>query len=211
MLISEAHPSHALIALDALRFGEARAQVAFVPSGEGHDLFKLKVTVPRSVRMNGEDRKTFKLDLTVLGQLSEDDFRLETTVPGGGGVPTTTVHLSLHERRSPSAQLLWQDAQSAVAELHRLVDEPVDLHELVSCDEQTGAMRLRMTGSETHSEPEDTHGFPIYDADTKRIVLDDASQFPFGAAMHAVFQLRCVRDAHGTLMMRADIVSLSLV
>ncbi|KAF7791973.1 hypothetical protein EIP86_003000 [Pleurotus ostreatoroseus] len=208
MHINEAQPRHALLALDALRYGEARAQVAFVPSGEDEDVYKLKITVPRSIRVHGVPRKVFKLDLTVLGQLCED-FHLETTA--GGGVSTTTVRFTLCERQSPSALLLWEDARGAIEALPRLVDEPVHMDDLVWLDMHTGAMRLRMTGSKKHSQPEDARGFPLFDAEGDRIVLSDARQFPLGVAMHAVFQLRCERDAHGTLSMCAIVSSLSLV
>ncbi|KAF7793057.1 hypothetical protein EIP86_004162 [Pleurotus ostreatoroseus] len=209
MHINEAQPSLALLALDALRYGEARAQVAFVPSSEDEDVFKLKITVPRSIRVHGVPRKVFKLGLFVLGQLG-DDFHLETMAVGDG-VPTTTVRLTLCERQSPSALMLWEDARRAVEELPRLVDEPVRMNDFVRLDAHTGAMCLCMTGTEKHSKPEDAHGFPLFDAEGTRIVLSDARQFPLGVAMYAVFQLRCERDEHGMLSMRAIVSSLSLV
>lgn len=161
-MLNETHPTHILLSLDALRYGEARSQVAFVPEthvafvppGDGHEdeeteTWKLKMTLPRTVVIQGVRRKTFKVDLALVGQLCEEGFTLETAVADGGNF-ATTVQFSLQERRGPGTRLLWSDAQRAVEELHRLVDEPIDMSSFVWHDEETGLMRLRMKGFQVH-------------------------------------------------------------
>ncbi|KAJ3525977.1 hypothetical protein NM688_g8319 [Phlebia brevispora] len=207
-MFQESNLGHILLPLDALRYAEARSQVAFVPSHQVNSeedgserratRLRLKMTLPRPVPMFDELRRSFTVKLTVLGQLSEYDFELETKACvddedfDGKGLFRTTMRCWVEERRGRSSRMQWCNARHAMEQLERLVGEPVDMSKFVMIDEPSlsGSMKLHMHGVETHTCLSDTHDFPFYDTDGDRIVLCDASEVPFEVAMHFTFKLR---------------------
>lgn len=113
------------------------------------------MTVPRPIPVQHGQRRTFTVDLSVLGQLSGDHLELETRGPDApNGHYKTTLRCWVEERNGPSSHVHWENALRAVRELERLIDEPVDTTSLLKVDEETEAIRLCMRGIEVHRDHE---------------------------------------------------------
>ncbi len=138
--------------MDCLTSKDITASLHFRKSDDngGKETFSCVKMLHKPTLINGVQRDCLPAEFFVIGQVVEEEVQFLQGMQQGGKT-ITRASFWLEERRDPTSQVQWERTLLTLRHIVGCTNMDVDTSFLFSVNPKTGAMRLRVHASESHT------------------------------------------------------------
>ncbi|PSR73101.1 hypothetical protein EW026_g5629 [Hermanssonia centrifuga] len=201
-----------MLSMDCLTSKDLTAALHFQKSDDdgGKDTFSCVKVLHKPTPINGVQRDCLPAEFFVIGQVVEEEVQFLQEMQQGGKT-ITRASFWLEQRHDPTSQVQWERTLIALHHIVGRTTVDVDTSTLFSVNAKTGAMRLRVHASESHTSRE-LSGYTMFDGEGDSFRLTCESSLPSSVAVRAVFNIEYKKRARdGSHFMHAPLTYLSFV